>query len=368
MTRNRKTQKEQTGGKILGKGLYGCAFDPPLNCIKSSVESTNGHKVGKITSKEDGHHELNISNRLSKLEGANKYFLLVEQLCVPDSRQKQTESDLDECTPLNNIQFKDTVQIIMPFGGITIREVPHTIKSIKYFSMCQHLLEAGTYLLRARVVHNDLHSMNVLCDSSSTAHFIDFGMAWNPDTLTLANVNELYRSFEPSISQVPPEVALIHGLTDYDKTLEYILSRIHDSNNVIKLISILFGIRQEDQIKSLKYFVDHSWSFQHDNWYSYFSLYWSKIDAWSLGAILLTLFVDLSMDPAFEKTQIYQIKSESALNIIKGLCEIDPTKRLDAAEALEQWAPDSPVLKEKDIQEWLSIQKKQREELKKINL
>jgi serine/threonine protein kinase len=290
-------------------------------------------------------------------------------MCTPSSRNEQTEKDLERCTPLKGVDLLDTVQLIMPLGGKPLFFVPHRVSSIKFFPMCQHLLEMGALLLSKGIVHYDVHSLNLLCDSPSSIKLIDFGISWMPEKLTLANVSNLYRQFTPKAEQVPPEISLLHGIEEYpDKSNEYLLSRIHDDKLTLQLMYKLFGISVESQIQSLRDFSNNTWSFREKHWYSFFSLYWSKIDSWAIGVILLTLFVDISMDPNFESSIEYKDKITSTLNIIKGLCDTHPAKRIDSIEALEIYAPNSSVLQLPEIQAWLEKQKTQRAMIKKILL
>jgi serine/threonine protein kinase len=358
----------QQGGKLLGQGLYGCAFDPPLKCVtrKTGIVKTKaGRKVGKITQVADAQTEFGISQALQTIPNADKYFTLIEDICTPLSRAKQTEPDLKKCKPIQGVTLPSMLQVIMPFAGRPLRLVPHRTKTIQYFKFGQHLLEAGTLLLVGGVVHGDLHAMNIMVDSPTSAKFIDFGLAWRPEDLSLANLSRLYRTFNPSINQEPPEVSMINGyIAQVDEQL--IFDRIQEEKLTITLISKIFGTSKKEQIQALKRFVRGSWSFQHANWFNFYTLYWSKIDAWALGNALLTLFVDLAMDPTFDTTDEFKAKKESSLNTIKELCQSDPSKRLDAAEALALWAPDSLVLQEPAVVKWLDEQRRVRTELEKF--
>jgi len=346
--------KKYIGGKYLGEGLYGCAFTPPLACkhVEGSKDTKTG--VGKITSPEDAAVEYSISNVLSSLKNADKYFILASSLCIPEPRVKQVTKDISLCKPLANQDITKKAQLIMPLGGKPLRMVPHTPRSIRYFSFCQHLLEAGSLLLIGNIVHNDLHVMNILCDSPSSSKIIDFGLSWSPTTLTPETAYTVFRTFNPSISQESPELTYIFGLEEYDETqTTLILANIQDRKPTIQLLYKLLGIKPEVQIQELTRFASDSISFKNKNWYSVFKTYWSKFDAWAIGTVLLTLFVDMSMSTEFESSIEYKQKAKSALKTIKGLCECDPGKRLDAIQALALWAPDSELLKTPDVQSWL---------------
>jgi len=48
------------------------------------------------------------------------------------------------------------------------------------------------------------------------------------------------------------------------------------------------------------------------------------------------------------------------------MCSPDPGTRYDCAQALSVWAPDSPILKRIDVQEWLDKETVIRKELDPI--
>lgn len=355
-------QMEQEGGRILGEGVYGCAFDPPLKCSKKKKVLLKGHSVGKVSSVSLGTKELSVSQYLKDIPNADKYYVLIEDMCTPAPRVEQTEPDLKKCEYTSGIALPKTAQVIMPYGGTALRMVPKTTKRIDFFRLGQHLLEAGTLLLTKKVVHRDIHPMNVLLSSPSDARLIDFGLAWRPDAIAMNNLRYLLMEFIPRFIQEPPELSYINGI-DSKISEPLVLSRIVDEKLILHLIQRVYGISKEEQRARLFKFVHSSKSIEERNWFSYFKLYWSKIDAWAIGANLLTLYVDLTFDPEFEKSRDYSEKKYKCLNAIRHLCDLDAAKRYDAAEALAEWAPDSPVLQRKEVKDWLAEQRAVRKEL-----
>ncbi len=361
----------QEGGKMLGQGVYGCAFTPALKCrpvkgVKKGQKQTTDNQVGKITTLEDADNEFRFSEKLSKVSNASMYFILTTELCIPEPRAKQTEADLAKCGALKGVELPTVAQLIMPLGGKPIRLIPRKTASIDFFRLGQHLLEAGALLLMKHVVHGDLHQMNVLMDTSRTARIIDFGLAWSPDELTMANVKYLDRSFNPLITQEPPEVSYIHGLLD-DKSPKVTLARISDEKLPLQLLYKIYGIPKEKQMKRLETFVRGSKSFQENNRYGYYKLYWNKVDAWGLGTMLLSIYVDmLATDSAFERQPELLQKEGMVKTVLTSMCDTEPALRMDAIEALAMWAPNSAVLQLPEIQSWLAEQRSQRKELEKI--
>lgn len=355
---------DQDGGHLLGEGVYGCAFDTPLKCKTSKktkfIKDKNAELVGKVTSIHSAQHEFTIAQQLAKIPDADKYFALIHELCIPLPRSNQEEPDLKKCEFIHDKSLPNLSQITMPFAGRPLRVIPKSVQQIDFLSLGQQLLEAGTLLLSAKIVHRDIHFMNILVDSQKRARIIDFGLAWQPDTITLANLNSLFLYFEPRFTQEPPEVTCVNGYNERVPN-HLILSRISDEKQVLTLKERVFGIPKWKQIEELKNFLFTSESIRTRNAYAFYKLYWSKFDAWSIGAVLLTVYTELSFDPQFEK--ILKKRKQGLLTIIKGLCAMDPAHRLDCAEALAMWSPDSPILKRKEVKEWLEEQSKIRAQL-----
>lgn len=349
----------QEGGKLLGEGVYGCVFDPPLKCTKPKrvVRTRTNHKVGKITSIASGQTEFGATSQLAKVPNADKYFVLIEEMCVPEAKAKQQEADLPKCTFLKDTVLPNQAQLVMAFGGTPLRNVPHISSHLNYFKLGQHLLEAGTFLLTQGVVHRDIHGMNVLVDSPTSCRLIDFGMSYRPDLLTLSNLkeNRMFLQFSPEFSQEPPEVTYGNGIRS-NIPEPILFARLFDKKRELALIQTVLGISKEAQIHRLKTFLNLSKSVQEQNWFAFFKLYWSKVDAWSIGAILLTLWTDFQYDPMFEQEPFYQMKRQPILKVIKGLMDCDAARRFDCAEALAIWAPDSAVLDRPNVKAWLKEQ------------
>lgn len=372
----------QIGGKLLGQGLYGCVFDKPLACKtgtnrdvngkqksngKAKAKGTNKPSVGKLSFSHTifPENELLVGDVLSKLPNYDSYFIVATEQCTPKPRAKQTEPDLGKCEVAQSTPLPSMTQLIMPMGGKPLRLVPMTMANIDLFGMIQHLLEAGTLLLTKRIVHADLHMMNILVDTPSQARFIDFGLSWGPDYLTYSNVGLLDRQFNPAITQEPPEVSYIQGLLD-NLPPRVVLGRIEDQKLVLKLVAQFFGRSKAGQMARLRRFLAESESFVQFNRYSYYKLYWSKNDAWAIGTVCMILLADiLSMTDIIE-TAAYRERHAVLEKVILGLLDLDASVRFDAAEALELFAPSSSILQLPTVKEWLREQHKQRNELLKI--
>jgi len=360
------SEAQQTGGRLLGEGIYGCAFDTPFQCKDPKI-TPSIKNVAKLTKQEDARSELNATHVLESHPRATEYFILIKTVCTPSPRASQNrnkQANLKECGMLKNVPLPSMTQITMPYGGRSLFTVPYKVGSIRFFPLCQHILEAGTILLTKGIVHDDLHMNNILCDTPSSTKFIDFGNAWSPKNLTSSLINTyLTKVFDPKFLAEPPEVTYRNGIIQkkwtmgfFTKTSDLILAHIQDKKPVLDFIYVLFGISKETQIKRLKQFVQASQCVREEDWITFFSLYWTKLDAWALGAAIVFVYLNISNDPQFEHSADFKRYNQNALNTIKGLCDLDPRTRLDAVEALQLWNPESPILQEPAVKGWLKKQ------------
>jgi len=347
--------QEQRGGKLLGQGLYGCAFDPPLIC-KDKTSLKPGRKIGKITSQEDANQEYTISKSLQQLPFAEEYFILIDGVCQPKPRTNQVEKSIKNCKPLENQPLPKFSQLIMSFGGKPLLNLSSTLTKDSVMKLSQKILEAGTLLLLGNIVHGDLHGYNVLVDSQGNARCIDFGFAWNVKQLTLSNVHVLIHYFAPYILQETPECSVIDGIQN-NISRNYIFAKIGDEKNMLSILYKLTGRTVDDQLHELDKFTKTSISFRNKDWLSFFKIYWTKIDAWAIGNLIMYMFLNI-IDNNEQGQEIQQL-----FQVILGLCEMDPGKRLDAAEALELLAPESKVLELEETKQWLVKQKQLRNDL-----
>lgn len=361
----------QVGGKMLGQGVYGCAFRPPLKCITLKRKpmgklSTNQTRVGKITAVSDAVNEFDMSKKLAAIKDAKDYFVLIEEMCRPQPGKLQTDPDLPKCDAMKYVSLPTQAQLIMPFGGKPLATTPINPRNIDFFALGQHLLEAGTLLLEARLVHCDLHLMNVLLQSPKKSRFIDFGLAWSPDELTVSNVRQLYRQFNAKISQEPPEVSYLNGVFVQSVDTTQVLAAITKDKLPFQLIHKIFGVTPNIQTAQLAKFLQSSKAVKEGNQTQYYKLYWNKYDAWGLGVMLLTLYGMLGMYPEFTNSQEYKKNNTQALKAIYSLCMCDPGLRATAAEALRMWAPQSSVLQRPTVKKMLKEQDEERKALGKI--
>ena len=353
---------KKRGGAELGRGRFGCVHSPPLACklgteevlIASKKSNTKKPSVSKITTKEDALTETAVSLYLKTIPNALDYFVLTESSCVPAPFKQQKEDTLKGCSIIQEVEYTDLTLLIMPYAGMTLESNKKPFIQ-NYLVFGQYLLEAATLLLTKKLVHFDLHKNNILIHNNDKLKLIDFGYAWSPDHVNYRTVGSLLRIFNPILGQESPDDSFINALTDpkinveSDILVDYILKE----KRVIRNIQNTLGVSLETLQEQFSKFIATSHVIKNKDIVNYFKLYWSKFDAWAIGAILTDILADAVFDPIFQD-KVYKANRTKIIAVLRGLTHIDPAYRLDAAEALQLWNPSSPVLKNPDVAKWIS--------------
>ncbi len=345
-----EAHSNQTGGKIIGKGSYGCAFDPPLKCADGAEKSHTGRKVGKMTSKSEALKENYITSILKQIPNAQKYYSILLDTCALKPRAEQTETDLRKCDVLVRKPYARFVQLIMPYSGQSIHFFNKEIKSgaIDFFLFGRHFLEASTLLLTRGLVHYDLHKGNILANDINTPIIIDFGLSWQVNLLPKIAWDLASHNYEPEYAQYSPELSIPEALNSGLPLDDRLFREILEKKRVSKMAERLLGVSLEKAVTELGAFVNDSISIKERNWLKFYQTYWPKFDAWSVGRILLEIYYALTSGRGYKASA----KDATYARVLRGLCSSSPKKRLNAAQALAIWDPSSPVLQLQEVQIW----------------
>jgi serine/threonine protein kinase len=344
--------RPQHGGKLIGKGSYGCVFDPPLACKGILQKKGKGREIGKLTTKGEAKKEIYMSKLLGDVPNVNQYLTILTNSCIPKPREEQEEPDLRKCDVIVRKSDSQFIQLIMPYSGQPLTFHKKQIKSggIDFFQFGRHLLEACTILLTHGVIHFDLHRGNILAYNINKPVIIDFGLSWHINMINRIAKDLASYNFEPQYAQYSPELslpeAITHSLTINDALLEEILEK----KRVSRQLETVYGVPFENILQDFKEFAYDSISLEKQNWMKYYKTYWPKFDAWSIGRILLDMYYTITTNKGYKATE----KDEMYAIVLKGLCAVNPKKRLTAARALQLWDARSPLLQRTEVQPWLA--------------
>ena len=346
------------GGRLLGKGVYGCAFTPTLYCAGQKYVKEG--KVGKISQiSDDVKNEIKIATSIRTIEHYSNYYIVAEEACQVAPKAQQKDPDRDKCDMWKEKGHASWVQLTMPLGGRPLYATPINAQHIQLWRLGNHLLEAATLLLIKGIVHYDLHMNNILVDSPTKARIIDFGLSWNINSLTSDFTSSLVRKWDPSFIHQVPEQALMNGILDSrirkgNPNIPHIVTQIIKQNKIFEMIEKYLHITRSQSYNVLTQFVESSNAVKKEDYTAMFRYYWNKIDSWAIGCALLICYSQLIMDSSYAKSEEYSVHNNVMVNTMRKMLNPDPAMRYDAAQALSSWNPSSPVLQQKEVKAWLS--------------
>jgi len=258
--------KKQRGGKVLGKGSYGCAIAPAKMCTEK-MDSKN--KVSKLINMskldkeeiDELQEEYKISQKFKKIDPNNKYFLGGIDKCRIQSKDIK-KSDLRGCKfptkkniPLLNIVMKK---------GSDFQKIAPKLSDEDLLKSLAHLLNgAKKSVYKLNLLLLDIKHLNILYVNSETEEnkihpvFIDFG----PSLIATSKTEfKKYLKTYDAYYGVWPEEVLLTMYTNLQKRPlesdipEYWKRIFKTKKEMMKLLKLHRKKDLEDFAKKLKHF------------------------------------------------------------------------------------------------------------------
>jgi len=350
------------GGSLLGKGTYGCVFDPPLRCRHGSSSKQEKGQVGKITLPQDYEVEIAAARALGPL--GVPYFLLAneESACQPSARQK--EKELTQCTPLQTNPLSTMVHFTLPYGGKTFfsrlsdADFLHQ-NEFSFFKILLQMLEAGSYLIATKFCHYDISLMNVLVDKKANIGIIDFGMSFSAEDITEETVRNRLKVFNPASLAEVPEMTMVSGIVSNAGPVHELIDMIFEEKNVFAVAERVLGLNLAVQKREFAEFLETSNAIRNRDFATLWKLYWPTFDSLGIGMCLTYLLRRLLFQKSFVESAEWKQRGDVILYLLRGMLQANPRKRLDAVEALKLYDPEN-VWFEKYGTSWISSRVEQR--------
>jgi hypothetical protein len=327
----------QIGGRLIGKGAYGCVFDPAPRCAGSSVfKKPDGHVVGKITV-DDTNEELGIGKQIMALPLASSYYALPTVGCRPDTI---TDPDAKSCAVITDAnEYTRLSLLLMPAAGQQLLRWGMNLQRMadSYVKMFVHLLEGMIIYQRAGYVHNDIHDANILVDTMGVARYIDFGMAFRPEDVKTWGDANLGRSFRPKYIWQPPELQAWRMYLN-SITTEAGVERLMQVSDDYKDLQRRFN---RSALAELSRFINEDQYVRADDFGGFVRAYGFRFDAWRLGLTMFMMWEKLQFLPGFKDSDLYKHYNENIKRILSGLTEFDPRRRITASAALRLLDPSN---------------------------
>lgn len=350
----------QSGGKLIGKGAYGCIFSPPLVCRGSSKPRLGwkSNKLGKMTEVSDIKNEIAAAKVLGKFPDAKKYCILpeIDTLCKPANIDTQDEKGLKDCEPLEKYGSESMMQYELEFGGKTLKtriQMSNFSESFPFFKFMGDLLEVGSFLLIHGCIHNDLHSNNIVMNADFKPRLIDFGRSYMHNTINNTVVDELSGVYyNPELNQIPPEITAHHGVNE-GVPLNRILTDIRTKKGGIIAAEQVLGLSRSQQMAELKDFWNTSRAVQTNDWVAFYKLYWPSVDSWAIGANLLGILKRLLLSKKFAESEEWLKRQANIKSILRDLLQSSPRKRIDSLHALARYDPMNAFVTSASGKAWL---------------
>jgi serine/threonine protein kinase len=357
------------GGSIIGKGAYGCVFDPPLACqTRQNKTMKKGHRVGKLSRMKDITNEIRTSNLLYDVPNAENMYVLVDKnsLCHPapiEKQSKKDKKDIEECDAYKQWGMSDMYHYTMKFGGITIKKFEKRVldkspEDFPIYTFAKCLLTACSHFLLKGIIHSDLHKGNILINpKTQMPMIIDFGLSFFKDDIQKPDfIDNMWTSYSPHLNQEPPEYSYMIGVHNKMKSNDIIIDIVEQKHSVASMASV-FRVMQANQMKQFVSFVNSSSIIKNRDWRKLMETYWPVSDSWAVGGVLIYFYKACMLFSKNTKSEFYKHKS-TLKSVIKALLSINPDKRVDCLEALSMLDPNNSLVSSSESVEWLMTRAK----------
>lgn len=317
---------------LIGEGNYGCVFKPHVKC--DGQKTKHKKAVGKVfVDQKEFENEMNINGVVDSIDPHHEFSIPLVDSCEVKRFTKKDQAkgcslilnDLDKysLTHYHQLIYKDggkDVKTILAQKGSLSRFSKMMKAMAPIFVGIQKLIEKG-------YVHQDIKPHNLLYDGSKL-HLIDFGLL-KPGTHIFQKNNAHVLSYD--YPYYPPEFKLFTtpkgGINPlYLKVMKNFNFNFIISGKTVDLLDVIQNTLKVDMKDGLKYLIQNRKK----------AYRWEKIDIYSLGIVLLHLFIWSGLHRKEYKTNTSGKRFQAKIKILlKGMLEFDVAKRFTIEQTIE---------------------------------
>ena len=335
--------EEQRGGKLVGKGAYGCAFSPPLACGEGS--EVPARSIGKVFgSKTSFQEERKNAKIIRKIDPLSHFTVPFLGSCFVKLSDQRTPEAIHACSHTHGAR-RQIPQVIYRNGG---RDLEYVMAHLYLYPnvlvddvllMMAPLLEGLQHMAQHDAVHCDIKPPNILYDGKEKRMFlIDFGILQKASKLHEPEVKWLHSWTYP---YYPPEFKLLHAhreltaILDQPKTMEaYILENFSsigkDGTHFLKFLDI---ITSHDYVRELRRLTRRQGGIPEAAFVEAFKLHAPmRTDVYSLGIAIAIMLFNMYTANRYD-VQNNAFVEEALTKVLGPMIRMDVTKRILPGEA-----------------------------------
>ena len=302
------------------------------------LSTDNRPLLSKIIDKEDAEVEMNIANIIRKLPLWKNYFAVAESICEPS--EKQTDKDITKCEFLTNKSISKFRLLSMTHRGTPWYTYRFDNSTFDFMSFVSHLIEAGALLTLFGIVHRDLHQGNIIIDDENVPRIIDFNLAVLKNSKFTSS--DLIHTYNINTTQEPPDSTLVNAIT-LGYVGENVIQSLVYKKLIVKKISSVLGISHNEMIDSLQQLIGISSPIQTGNIVEWMTHYWTTVDSWAIGVLIVQFISNYSLWPSF--APVLKKHSSKLFPLLRRMCAVSPIQRVDCIQALYYLNPNHFIIR-----------------------
>lgn len=312
---------------LIGQGNYGCVFKPHVSCKNKA--KTFKDSIGKVFLDEsEFQSEKIIQDMIKKIDPYNNFTVPLYDVC--DVKYFKKTDKVEGCDLIEQVNLDNEYpQLIYKYGGKSLKDIIKEKGSIKKFMdifiKLRPLLFGLEKLNEANLIHQDIKPPNILYDKNKV-YLIDFGILTESNKVYTSENNYVLKYDYP---YYPPEYKLYSHIGTFDKyylkvlknfNFDFYIGKTHV--NLLEIIKNNIGINikndLQNAIKRKNKIFDSS-----------------KIDLYSLGIVILELYIWSSLYNKVYKTNNFNKKlQDNLIEFIKGLIRFNSIERFNVENAI----------------------------------